>query len=131
MKKKRGITAELILCNEPHTNQKKDAMQMSLVGPKDACSSGGGGDLTRFWSGTCHRGFKNIPVPYINFLKKYTRPYTNLSKKYIRPDIFHIKILKIGTVPYTKIVKIDTVLYTNIWKIDTLLNGSSPYPKYM
>ena len=87
--------------------------------------------LTRFWSGTCHRGLKNIPVPYTNFLKKYIRPYTNFSKKYIRPYIFHLKILKIGTVPYTKIVKIDTVLYTNIWKIDTLSDGTSPYPKYM
>ena len=73
--------------------------------------------LTRFWSGTCHRGFKNIPVPYTNF-----------SKKYIRPYVFHSKILKIGTVSYTKIVKIDTVLYTNIWKIDTLPDGTSPYP---
>ena len=30
--------------------------------------------LTRFWSGMCHRGFKNIPVPYTNFSKKYIRP---------------------------------------------------------
>ena len=76
--------------------------------------------LTRFWSGTCHRGFKNIPVPY-----------TNVSKKYIRPYVFHIKILKRGTVSYTKIVKIDTVVYTNICRMETLPDGTSPYPKYM
>ena len=46
-------------------------------------SRGGGGvHLTRFWSGTCHRGFKNVPVPHTKFLKKYTRTYTNLSRKY-------------------------------------------------
>ncbi len=42
------------------------------------------GYLTWFWSGTYHRSFKNIPVPYIfipNFPKKYTRPYTNFPKK--------------------------------------------------
>ena len=43
--------------------------------------------MTRFWSGTCHQGFKNIPVPYTNFLKKYTRTYTNFSRKYILPSI--------------------------------------------
>ena len=41
---------------------------------------GGGGYLTRFWTGTCHRDFKHIPVPYTNFSKMYTRLYTNLSK---------------------------------------------------
>ena len=88
--------------------------------------------LTRFWSGTCHRGFKNIPVPYTNFLKTYTRPeLIPIFRQSISDLIFHSKILQIGTVPYTKIVKIDTVLYTNIWKIDALPNGTSPYPKYV
>ena len=32
-----------------------------------ADAPGGGGYLTRFWTGMCHRGFKNIPVPYTNF----------------------------------------------------------------
>ena len=41
---------------------------------------GGGSNLTRFWSGTCHRSFKSVPVPYTNFPKKYTRPYTNFPK---------------------------------------------------
>ena len=41
-----------------------------------------GGDLTRFWTGTCHRSFKNIPLPYTNFSKMYTRPYTNLRSIY-------------------------------------------------
>ena len=85
----------------------------------------------RFWLGTCHRGFKNILVPYANFFKKYTRPYTNFFKK-VHPTLYFIeKILKIGTVPHTKIVKIDTVLYTNPWKIDTLPDVTSPDPKYL
>ena len=59
---------------------------LSIPKPRKCGGSGPGGGvhLTRFWSGTCHRGFKNIPIPYTNFLKKYTRPYTNFSKKYIR-----------------------------------------------
>ena len=95
-----------------------------------------GGDpgvhLTRFWSRTCHRGFKNIPVPCNNVFKQYTRPYTNFSKS-ISDLLLHANILPIGTVPYTEIVKIDTVLYlyTNIWKIYTLPDGTSPNPKYM
>ena len=39
-----------------------------------------GGYFTRFWTGTCHRSFKNIPVPYTNFPKIYTRPCTNFLK---------------------------------------------------
>ena len=46
---------------------------------------GGGGYLTSFWTGTCHRGFKNIPVPYTNYSKMYTRLYTNFPKMHTRP----------------------------------------------
>ena len=102
---------------------------------------GGGGYLTRFWTGTCHRGFKNIPVPYTNcskihtrlytnFSKIYTRLYTNFPKMHTRPYT-NCEIAKIDTVPYTKIVKFDTVPYTKIVKIDTLPDGTSPYPKYV
>ena len=44
-----------------------------------------GGYLTRLWTGTCHQGFKNIPVPYTKFSKMYTRLYTNFPKMYTRP----------------------------------------------
>ena len=57
-----------------------------------------GGYLTRFWTGTCHRGFKNIPVPYANFSKMYTRLYTNFSKTYTR---LYTKFPKVHTRPYT------------------------------
>ena len=89
-----------------------------------------GMDLTRFLSGTCHRGFKSIPFPYTNILKKCTQPYNNISKKYIghyisyrNPENRHRSLYQI--------VKIDTVLYTNIWKIDTLPDGTSSCPKCM
>ena len=85
--------------------------------------------LNRFWSGTCYRGFKDIP--YTNFWKRYTRPYTNFSYKVHQNLKSYTGISKIGTVPYTKIVKIDSVAYTNMWKVDKLPNGTSPYPKYM
>ena len=49
---------------------------------KTWCRTRGGGYLTRFWTGTCHRGFKHIPVPYTNFSKMYTQLYTNLYKIY-------------------------------------------------
>ena len=76
--------------------------------------SPGGGYLTRFWTGTCHRSFKNRPVSYTIFLKIYTRLYTNFPK-----------------IPISKILKIDTVPYTKIVKIDTFPDGKSPYPKYV
>ena len=58
----------------------------------------GGGYLTRFWTGTCHRGFKNIPVPYTNFSKMYTRLYTKFSKTYTR---LYTNFPKMHTRPYT------------------------------
>ena len=58
----------------------------------------GGGYLTRFWAGTCHRGFKHIPVPYTNFAKMYTRLYTNLSKIYTG---LYTNFPKMHTQPYT------------------------------
>ena len=58
-----------------------------------------GGNLTRFLTGTCHRGFKHIPVPYTNFSKMYTRLYTNLSE--------------ICTGLYTNFPKMHTRPYTN------------------
>ena len=60
---------------------------------------GPGGYLTSFWTGTCHRGFKNIPVPYTNFSKMYTQLYTNFSKIYTRL--------------YTNFPKMHTRSYTN------------------
>ena len=97
-------------------------------------SPGGGEYLTSFWTGTCHQVFKNIPVPYTNLSKMYTRLHTSFSKIYTRlctnfPKMHtrpytNCEIAKIDTVPYTKIVKIDTVPYTKIAKIDTL-----PVPK--
>ena len=47
---------------------------------------GGGVHLTRFWSRTCHRGFKNISVPYTNFLKKYTRIVLIENENILRDD---------------------------------------------
>ena len=58
----------------------------------------GGGYLTRFWTGTCHRGLKHIPVPYTNFSKMYTRLYTNLSKIYTG---LYTNFPKMHTRPYT------------------------------
>ena len=58
----------------------------------------GGGYLTRFWTGTCHRGCKHIPVPYTNFSKMYTRLYTNLSKIYTG---LYTNFPKMHTRPYT------------------------------
>ena len=49
--------------------------------------------LTRFWSGTCHRGFKNIPVPYTNFLKKYTRSLYQFFEK-VYPTLYFIPNLE-------------------------------------
>ena len=49
--------------------------------------------------GTCHRGFKNIPVPYTNFSKMYTQLSTNFSKIYTRL--------------YTNFPKMHTRSYTN------------------
>ena len=40
--------------------------------------------LTIFWSGMCHPSFKNIPIPYTNFPKEYTRTSTNFAKQYTR-----------------------------------------------
>ena len=86
-----------------------------------SCSQPGEGvHLTRFWSGTCHRSFRNIPVPYTKSFEKSILDLIPIFRKSISNLIFHTKTLKIGTVPYTKIVKIDTVLYTNIWTIDLL-----------
>ena len=64
----------------------------------EVASTRGGGYLTRFWTGTCHRGFKHIPVPYTNFSKMYTRLYTNLSKIYTG---FYTNFPKMHTRPYT------------------------------
>ena len=61
-------------------------------------NSRGGGYLTKFWTGTCHRSFKNIPVPYTNFSKVDTRLYTNFSKIYTR---LYTNFPKIHTRPYT------------------------------
>ena len=83
--------------------------------------------LTRLWSGTCHRGFKNIPVPYTTFLKSIP-DLLPIFRKRISELIFHTKILKIGTFSLFQIVKIDVVLYINVWKIckiDTLPDGTS------
>ena len=76
----------------------------------------GGGYLNRFWSGTCHRSFKNIPVPYTNFAKKYTRPYTNFPKMYTRP---YTNFAKMYTRPYTNFAKMYTRPYTNFPKMYT------------
>ena len=54
--------------------------------------------MTRFWTGTCRRGFKHIPVPYTNFSKMYTRLYTNLSKIYTG---LYTNFPKMHTRPYT------------------------------
>ena len=71
---------------------------MFLNSTNNKTQTPGGGYLTRFWTGTCHRGFKNIPVPYTNFSKMYTRLYTNFSKTYTR---LYTKFPKVHTRPYT------------------------------
>ena len=51
--------------------------------------------LTRFWSGTCHRGFKNISVPKTNFWRTYIRPFTNFSYKVYQKLKSYTRILKV------------------------------------
>ena len=96
--------------------------------------------LATFWSGTCHRGCKSIPVPYTNFSKKYTRTpifrkcipnLIPIIRKSIPDQIFYTKVLKIDTVHDTKLMKLIPFLILNIWKINTLPVGTYPYPKYM
>ena len=38
--------------------------------------------LTRFWSGTCHRGFKNIPVPYTKIDNKISACKGNMKESW-------------------------------------------------
>ena len=73
----------------------------------------GGGTLPDFGTGTCHQGFKNIPVCYTYFSKMYTQ-LLPIFRKWIPDPIPIAKIAKIDTAPYTKIVKIDTVPYTEL-----------------
>ena len=73
-------------------------------------------EQTRFWLGTCHQSFKNIPVPYTNFAKKYTRLYTNFMKMYTRP---YTNFAKMYTQLYTNFPKMYTQPYTNFPKIYT------------
>ena len=80
-------------------NDKEQNKKMTLWKKTRIRPGGGGGTLTRFSTGSCHRGFKNIPVPYTNFSKLYTRLYTNFSKIYTRL--------------YTKFPKMHTRSYTN------------------
>ena len=79
------------LCNEKFSPPNLDIIE------KIDCTRGGG-YLTRFWTGTCHRGCKHIPVPYTNFSKMYTRLYTNLFKIYTG---LYTNFPKMHTQPYT------------------------------
>ena len=99
--------------------------------PQKGLTPGGGGYLTSFCTGTCHRGFKNIPVPYTNFSKMYTRLYTNFSKIYTRDFIPIFRKCIPDPLQIVKIAKIDTVPHTKIAKIDTLPDSTSPNPKYV
>ena len=78
---------------------------------------GGEMHLTRFCSGTCHRGFKNIPVPCTDLLKKVYPSYTNFSKRGISDLIHFIPNLDHRNRSLYHNSEIDTVLYTSMWKI--------------
>ena len=71
------------------------------------------GYLTRFWTGTCHRSFKNMPVRYTNLSKMYARLCTNFSKIYAQLYTNFSKCIP-DPIPIAKIAKIDTVPYTKI-----------------
>ena len=72
--------------------------------------------LTRFCSGTCHRGFKNIPVPCTDLLKKvYPILYQFLEEVY--QTLYFIPNLDHRNHSLYHNSEIDTVLYTSMWKI--------------
>ena len=57
------------------------------------------GALDQILAGTCHRGYKSIPIiPYTKLSRKYTRLYTNFPKMYTWP---HTNFSKEYTRPYT------------------------------
>ena len=115
----------------------------SMLRELQASSTPGGGVLDQILDGDVPSRFQkhNLPVPYTNFSKMYTRLYTNFSKTYTR---LYTKFPKVHTRPYTNFENCENryrslyqnrenryrSLYQNR-EIDTLPDGTSPYPKYV